>query len=69
MLLVRRGDWLGFENCLRTIGGVAGFLIGLFTLVRARDMLRGKVCDLFMMVKLPGRRPISLPVAKRVEDY
>lgn len=43
MLAVLRGDWLGLENCRRTAGGVAGFLIGLFTLVSARDMLRGNV--------------------------
>lgn len=68
MLLVRLGDCPGLENCRRTAGGVAGFLIGLLTLVRARDMLRGKVCDLFMIARLPGRLPIvSLPVARRMK--
>lgn len=70
MLFVRRGDCPGFENCRRTAGGVAGFLIGLFTFVNVLDMFRGNVCDLFMIARLPGRLPIvSLPVAVILRDW
>lgn len=67
MLAVLLGDWLGLESCRRTAGGVsvAGFLIWV-TLVSARDMLRGKVWDLFISARFPGRRPdvVSFPVAE-----